>query len=110
MGRILFVLPLIGSLIGALVLVVSIGGASGAPQEAAGAAIAIALAVIPYVLCRSIQIMGQESRASAASRVVDAITELRNSQPHLTAPVYRAPPDLSRVQPLAPHREPGTSI
>src|SRR5262245_2015770 len=50
-----FVLPMIGALLAGVVLVLTVTGANGAPQEAAGAAIAIGLAVIPYVFARSVE-------------------------------------------------------
>ncbi|MDM0002739.1 hypothetical protein QTI24_29365 [Variovorax sp. J22P240] len=46
----------LGSLAGTLVLVVGFTMANGAPQQAAMAALAIALAVLPYVLFRAIQV------------------------------------------------------
>lgn len=103
MGRVLFALPLIGSVIGGAVLILTLVGAQGAPQEAAGAAIAVALAVLPYVLCRSIQLMRQESRASATDRLIDAV-RTSASQHHYQ--VTRPATDLSKIEPLAPHREP----
>lgn len=56
----LFALPIIGAILGGLALF--FGGllASGAPQQAAAAAMAVALAVIPYVLARSVQIVTQD--------------------------------------------------
>jgi len=53
MKRILWALSLLGALAGGLFAVVTIPLASGAPQEAAGAAMACALAIVPYVLARS---------------------------------------------------------
>lgn len=50
-----WVLALLGALLAAFVLVVMVAGANGAPQEAAGAAIAAAIAVIPYVFARAVE-------------------------------------------------------
>ncbi|WP_092000077.1 hypothetical protein [Polaromonas sp. OV174] len=50
----------IGAVLGAIVLVIGFAGAKGAPQEAAVAALAIALAVIPYVLARCVQMSRDE--------------------------------------------------
>ena len=50
------VVTLIATVISALVLVVTLASANGAPQEAAGAALAVALSVIPYVHTRMVQI------------------------------------------------------
>ena len=49
------------SVIGGVLLVASFG-ASGAPQQAAGAAIAIGLSVIPYVISRANQEIDREAR------------------------------------------------
>ncbi len=46
----------LGSLLGTLVLVFGLATSSGAPQEAAVAGIALALAVLPYVLLRAVQL------------------------------------------------------
>jgi hypothetical protein len=46
---------LLGSAIGLLEFVFGVGLASSAPQEAAAASIAIAWAVIPYVMARSFE-------------------------------------------------------
>lgn len=43
------------SIIGFLQGVILVWGANGAPQQAAGAAMGIAWAVIPYCICRAIQ-------------------------------------------------------
>ncbi len=48
-----------GSIIGGLTLIVGVHLATGAPQEAAVAAIAVAWAVVPYVFARSVQLWGQ---------------------------------------------------
>jgi hypothetical protein len=57
-----FVLPLLGSLLGGLILVGTLGSAQGAPQEAAGAAFACAAALLPYVFARSVEKMGSSRR------------------------------------------------
>lgn len=44
----------IGAFIGGMILLFAVPFASGAPQEAAGAAIAIACAVIPYCMARAV--------------------------------------------------------
>jgi hypothetical protein len=54
--KFLWLLTIIGCVAGLFVLFFTLVGASGAPQEAAGAAIAIAFAVIPYCLARSVQL------------------------------------------------------
>lgn len=105
MGRALFFLPLIGAIIGGLILLFTLAGAKGAPQEAAGAAIALAVAVIPYVFCRSIQLMGQESRNSATDRLIAAIGASRSGPTADVNEIARKPIDLSAMEPLSRMKE-----
>jgi len=53
MEKILWKITIVGSVLGLSTLFMTLMGASGAPQEAAGAAIAVALAVIPYCVARA---------------------------------------------------------
>lgn len=48
-------LAFLGAIIGALQLAGTMQSATGAPQQAAGAAMACAYAVIPYVLMRAVE-------------------------------------------------------
>lgn len=52
-------LSMLGSVLGGIVLVIGFVTAKGAPQEAAVAALAVALAVLPYVFFRAIQLSAQ---------------------------------------------------
>jgi len=61
MKAFLWVITILGSLLGGGVLVFGVIGAQGAPQEAAAAAIGIGLAVIPYCLARAVAEMGKPS-------------------------------------------------
>lgn len=70
--KVIWILPIIGALLGALVFVLTIGSAKGAPQEAAGFAMAMALAVIPYVLVRAVQAMSTSSLEDDTRRVARA--------------------------------------
>ena len=54
MGKTFWIITLIGSGLGILTLIGTLMGASSAPQQAAGAAIAVAFAVIPYCAARAI--------------------------------------------------------
>lgn len=54
MTTLLWILTVIGALIGGLFLFVTLISANGAPQEAAGAALALGFAAIPYVLARAV--------------------------------------------------------
>lgn len=105
MGRALFIIPLIGSLLGALILVFALLSAKGAPQEASGAAVAIAVAVLPYVLCRSVQLMAQETRNKATDRLIEAIGAARGSTARApSTEIARTPLDLSHAEPLSANK------
>lgn len=53
MIKFLWVVTLLAALVAGAVLALTVLLATGAPQQAAGAAIAVAVAVIPYVLARA---------------------------------------------------------
>lgn len=55
-----WLIAMFGAICGGITLVGTFLGANGAPQEAAGAAIACALCVIPYVLARSLEGMSKK--------------------------------------------------
>jgi hypothetical protein len=59
-----WVITMIGACLGTLVLVLGFASAKGAPQEAASAALAVALAVIPYVFTRAVEGIQRENRES----------------------------------------------
>jgi sugar phosphate permease len=59
MGKFLWVLTAIGSVLGGLVVIIGVIAAHSAPQEAAAAAMGIAFAVIPYCLARATSEMGK---------------------------------------------------
>jgi sugar phosphate permease len=54
MRAILWVLTILGSLIGGLIFFLGFTSAKGAPQEAAAAAAGIAFGVLPYVCARAV--------------------------------------------------------
>lgn len=76
MIRLLYLLPIVGALLGGLALLVGVVSAKGSPQEAASAAIACALAIVPYVLVRSLEIMARSSREQEVNRLIAAIEAL----------------------------------
>lgn len=71
MRRLLWVLVILGVLAGGFVLFATMAMAKGAPQEAAGAALAVALAVLPYCLARAVgelsAINTEERKAASAA-------------------------------------------
>lgn len=65
--RALEISTFIGAAIGALFLLATFE-ANGAPQEAAGAALAIAFVAIPYCVCATVQRRNLISRVEASKR------------------------------------------
>ena len=61
-------------LLASAVLAITLAGSTGAPQEAAGAAIALAIVAIPYCMGRAVQ-MWKESRRQMI--IEDILTEIR---------------------------------
>ena len=59
MKKFLWILVIIGSILGGLIAFIGVTAAKGAPQEAAAAAMGIAFAVIPYCLARAVSEMGK---------------------------------------------------
>ncbi len=57
--RFLYLLSGIGAIAGGVILAMTFLAAKSAPQEAAGAALAIGVAVLPYVLARSFEKIGR---------------------------------------------------
>jgi hypothetical protein len=56
------ILAIVGAVVGALVLILGLAGANGAPQEAAAGACGAAFAVIPYVISATIHRRMQADR------------------------------------------------
>lgn len=71
MRAFLYFMPVLGSLAGTLTLFITWAGAKSAPQEAAGFAMASALAIIPYVFARAID-LSSDARDRLARRQTDA--------------------------------------
>lgn len=81
LGRILWLLPVIGALIGGLVIVVTLGMSGGAPQQAAGFALACACSVVPYVLVRSVIAMTDENWQRDIKRIAGAVEKRTSTRP-----------------------------
>ena len=101
--------PLIGSILGALVLVFGFPSASSAPQEAVVVALSAALAIIPYVFARAISEIiasekGQSRRAESANSITrelprseeSNITDDSNGLIHVPV-IFRNPADASKA-------------
>src|SRR5687768_10652684 len=68
-----WILSAVGSLVGGIILILGLSTSQGAPQEAAVAAIAVAVAVLPYVLARSaaeLTALGLSTKAVASGLLV----------------------------------------
>lgn len=90
MIQVSYIVTLISTCFGFLVLVFGFSGAQSAPQEAAAAALAIALAVIPYVFSRCLQItadrkLGKQRHEEIVS-ALKAHSERNESLPSTATP------------------------
>ncbi len=74
-------LSMVGSVVGALVLVGGLASAKGAPQEAAVAACAVALAVLPYVFFRVLQLNAQEKQRTAFYEAIRQSLDILEKRP-----------------------------
>ena len=70
MKTLFYILTFIGGLIGGLILFDSLL-ADSAPQQGAGAAVAIAFVVIPYCMARVLEKTGQESLSKTLERYME---------------------------------------
>lgn len=70
----------LGSVAGALILVAGLSASKSAPQEAAIAGLAIAAAVIPYVLFRAVQILHARSASSTLqAQLIERLSAIENA-------------------------------
>jgi len=79
MGKGIWLLPIFGALIGGLLVVLTAVGAKSAPQEAAGYAMALAFAVVPYVLARSVMAMTDKAWEADVKAMRKALETMRDS-------------------------------
>ena len=80
MIQFLNIIALLGAVAGGFTLFATFGAAKGAPQEAAGAALALAFAVIPYVFARAVQIViERKERSEYQARVIDRLDSLERA-------------------------------
>jgi drug/metabolite transporter (DMT)-like permease len=73
MMNVIWLAPILGALVGAVFLVSALFGTQSAPQQAAGAALAAACCVIPYVFARAVheirELNTRARQAAAASNL-----------------------------------------
>ena len=70
MLQIVWMLPLLGSIIAGFEFFNSMASATSAPQQAAGAAMAMCWAVPPYILARAYQEIAQRNAEEARGKIV----------------------------------------
>lgn len=74
---ILWFLTLLSTLLAALVVLFTTATGQSAPQQAAGYALACALAVVPYVFTRAAQAIKGPDRGESTRRIVESIERSR---------------------------------
>lgn len=81
-----WIITIFATVVACLVLFVTFARSTSAPQEAAGAALAVAIVVIPYVFSRACQAMYDADRQAKMLEV------LRQLAPRSDLPVRNTPP------------------
>jgi hypothetical protein len=76
----LWILVALAALAGGAIVFVGVSAARGAPQEAAAAAIGIALAVIPYVFARAIGGIAALNKRQVRDAVLEALRESQKEE------------------------------
>jgi len=80
MTQLLYCITLLASVVAAAVLFLTFAGTASAPQQAAGAAMAVAIAIIPYVFSRCVQItVSEKNRREENQRLVDRLDALERA-------------------------------
>lgn len=101
MKGLFYILTIFGGLIGGLILITTLVSANGAPQEAAGAAIAVAFVVIPYCMARAFELIGEESLSKIMKRYLD---EQKEREAVFASDTSRQ--DAPSAQPVRPVMQP----
>ena len=73
--KVLWLLTLIGALFGGATILFTLAASSSAPQQAAGFAMACALAIVPYVFSKAVQGMVADSTSEEVDRIIAAIKQ-----------------------------------
>lgn len=71
--RYFWILPILGAAAAVFVIFITFAASKGAPQEAAGFALACAVAIIPYVFTRAVIGLAATSLGDSTDRIVNAI-------------------------------------
>lgn len=109
MKMFLYIVTFIGGIFGTLILFGTFL-ADSAPQQGAGAAVAVAFVVIPYCMARVIEKARQEPMAEAVARALLAHSQqvkMSQQPPRPTPPAEQSQQaDTPHAPPLAPQRNP----
>lgn len=86
MRTLVYLMPLLGSIAASIVFLLTIARAESAPQEAAGFAMACALAVVPYVFARAIDLARDEveNHRKRQTIALEQLAELASKQSRQT--------------------------
>ena len=72
-ARFMFVFTILSALLGILVVMFSILSGQSAPQLAAAAGVACSMGILPYVIGRSSEALGQRTANENTERIVQAV-------------------------------------
>lgn len=79
--KFLWFVTLLASIVGGLIFVLTLATSKGAPQEAAGYAMACAACIVPYVFTRAAQAIWRTDPGKHVDRIVAAIEKAKSDQP-----------------------------
>lgn len=93
MTIIFWIVSILGAAVGAFQLAETFSSAASAPQQAAGAAMAAACAVIPYCLARAIQALAapEEAQLKVLNEKIETHTKLLASMANTLFPAEKKP-------------------
>lgn len=101
MVQLCYIITLLATCLSTLYMIYGLNHAQSAPQEAAIAATAVALAVIPYVFSRCVQLSSDRARSiKDAAELLDAIRSLRNDATPPVGTPWVAPVGIGSGSPM----------
>lgn len=74
--RLLWFVTLLCTILSGVIIIFTTMVSKGAPQEAAGYAMACAIAIVPYVFTKAFSAMVSASRKESTDRIVQAIHQM----------------------------------
>lgn len=75
-----WILTMLGCVIGGIVLVTTLASSTGAPQEAAGGAVAVAFGALPYFFTRALEALS-DGRYTAMAQALTALKSIDHKLP-----------------------------